>query len=45
MEVLILVLPNFSKPFILDVDWSIKGVGVILSQKLRRHEQIIAYCK
>jgi hypothetical protein len=27
----VLVRPNFNKPFILDVDWPIKGVGVILS--------------
>jgi hypothetical protein len=26
----ILYRPNFSKAFILDVDWSIRGVGTIL---------------
>ncbi len=31
MEVPILVRPNFNKPFILNVDWFIKGVGAILS--------------
>jgi hypothetical protein len=42
-EAPILVRPNFNKPFILDVDWSIKGVGTIRSQKTKRQEQIIAY--
>jgi hypothetical protein len=27
----------------MDVDWSIRGVGAILSQKIERQEQIIAY--
>jgi hypothetical protein len=27
----ILVRPNFKEPFYLDVDWSTKGVGAILS--------------
>jgi hypothetical protein len=27
----VLVRPNFKKPFCLDVDWSPKGVGAILS--------------
>jgi hypothetical protein len=31
IEVPILVRLDFNKPFILDIDWSIKGVGVILS--------------
>jgi len=43
VEAPILVRPNFNKPFILDVDWSIKSVGAILSQKFGRHEQVIAY--
>jgi len=43
VEAHIIVRPYFNKPFILDVDWSIKGVGVILSQKSGRHEQVIAY--
>jgi hypothetical protein len=34
---------NFSQAFILDVDWFIKGVGAILSQKYERQEQVIAY--
>ncbi len=34
---------DFSQPFILDVDWSIKGVGAIPSQKLEKQEQVIAY--
>jgi len=29
----VLVILDFSKAFILDVDWSTKGVGVILSHK------------
>jgi hypothetical protein len=43
VEALVLVRPDFNKPFILDVDWSIKGVGAILLQNFRRQEQIIAY--
>ncbi len=31
VEVPILIRPNFSKAFTLDVDWSIWGVGAILS--------------
>jgi hypothetical protein len=31
IEAPILVKLDFNKPFILDVDWSIKGVGAILS--------------
>jgi hypothetical protein len=34
----ILVRPNFKEPFCLDVDWSTKGVGAILSQKEGRFE-------
>lgn len=34
---------DFLKTFILDVNWSIKGVGAILSQKTRRQEQVITY--
>jgi hypothetical protein len=34
---------NFTKPFIVDVDWSTKGIGVILSQYVSRNEQVIAY--
>jgi hypothetical protein len=36
VEAPILVKFDFNKPFILDVDWSIKGVGAILSQKFGR---------
>jgi hypothetical protein len=39
----ILVRPDFRKPFCLDVDWSIKGVGAILSQKEGRFERVVAY--
>jgi hypothetical protein len=43
IEAPILVKLDFNKPFILDVDWSIKGVGVILSLNFARQEQIITY--
>ncbi len=33
IEAPILVRPDFEKPFILDVDWSRNGVGLVLSQK------------
>jgi len=33
VETPVLVGPNFTKSFILDVNWSIRGVGAILSQK------------
>jgi hypothetical protein len=39
----ILVRPNFKESFLLDVDWSTKGVGAILSQKEGRFERVIAY--
>jgi len=39
----ILISKNFTKPFVLDVDWSTKGVGAILSQWVSKNEQIIAY--
>ncbi len=39
----ILVRPDFKKPFCLDVDWSTKGVGAILSQREGRLEQVVAY--
>jgi hypothetical protein len=35
-----LVRPNFKKTFILDVEWSIKSVGIIMSQKLGRQEEV-----
>jgi hypothetical protein len=39
----VLVRPNFREPFCLDVDWSTRGVGAILSQKEGRFEKVIAY--
>jgi hypothetical protein len=39
----VLTRPNFEKPFCLDVDWSPKGVGAILSQKESRMERVVAY--
>lgn len=39
----ILVRPNVTNAFILDVGWSTKGVGVVLSQKEGRFEQMVAY--
>jgi hypothetical protein len=35
VEAPILIKLDFNKPFILDVDWSIKGIGAILSQNLK----------
>jgi hypothetical protein len=43
IEAPILVRHDFERPFILDVDWSIKGVGLVLSQKQDKHECVIAY--
>jgi hypothetical protein len=43
LEAPILIRLDFNKSFILDVDWSIKGVGAILSQKFGKQEQVIAY--
>jgi len=40
---LVLIQPNFKKPFCLDVDWSSKGVDAILSQKEGRMERVVAY--
>jgi hypothetical protein len=34
----ILILFYFIKPFILDVNWSTKGVGAILPQRARKNE-------
>ncbi len=39
----ILIKFDFTRAFILDVDWSTRGVGAILSKKERRNERIIAY--
>jgi hypothetical protein len=41
----VLVRPNFREPFCLDVDWSTRGVGAILSQKEGRFERVIAYAR
>jgi hypothetical protein len=43
VEAPILVRPNFEKPFCLDVDWSMKGVGAVLSQREGRFEKVVAY--
>jgi hypothetical protein len=40
---LMLMRLAFSRTFILDVDWSTKGVEAILSQEDGRMEHIIAY--
>jgi hypothetical protein len=39
----ILVQPKFIKAFILVVDWSIKGVNVIMSQWKGCNEKVVAY--
>ncbi len=39
----VLVRPDFKGSFCLDVDWSTKGVGAILSQKEGRFKRVIAY--
>jgi hypothetical protein len=39
----ILTRPDFKRSFCLDVDWSPKGVGAILSQKEGRFEKVVAY--
>jgi hypothetical protein len=43
VEAPILVRPDFKEPFCLDVDWSTKGVGAILSQREGRCEKVVAY--
>ncbi len=43
VEALVLVKPDFNKPFILDFDWSIRGVEAILSQKAGGQKEVIAY--
>jgi hypothetical protein len=43
VEAPILVRPNFERPLCLDVDWSTKGVGAILSQREGRFEKVVAY--
>jgi len=39
----VLIRPDFDKQFCLDVDWSPKGVGAILSQKEGKKERVVAY--
>jgi len=39
----VLTRPNFKQTFWLDLDWSPKGVGAILSQKEGKFERVIAY--
>jgi len=39
----ILTRPDFRRTFWLDVDWSPKGVGAILSQKEGKFERVVAY--
>ncbi len=38
-----LTRPYFKRTLWLDVDWSAKGVGAILSQKEGRFEKVVAY--
>jgi len=39
----ILVCLDFQRPFCLDVDWSTKGVSVVLSEKEGRFEKVVVY--
>jgi len=39
----VLIRPDFEKQLCLDVDWSPKGVGAILSQREGRKERVVAY--
>jgi hypothetical protein len=43
VEAPILIRPDFGKAFYLDVDWSPKGVGAILSQREGKLEKVVAY--
>ncbi len=43
VDALVLTRPDFKRTFWLDVDWSPKGVGAILSQKEGKFERVIAY--
>jgi hypothetical protein len=38
-----LIWPDFKKQFCVDVDWSPKDVGAILSQKEGKLEKVLAY--
>jgi len=37
------IWPDFKKQFCFDVDWSPKGVGAILSQRMGKLEKVVAY--
>jgi len=39
----VLIRPDFKRTFYLDVYWSSKGVGAILSQKEGKFEKVVAY--
>jgi len=43
VEAPILVRLDFKEPLYLDVDWSTKGVGAVLSQREGRFEKVVAY--
>ncbi len=43
IEAPILVRLNFERPLILDIEWSIKRIGSVSSQKQNKHEFVIAY--
>jgi hypothetical protein len=43
VEAPILIQPDFKRSFCLDVDWSPKGVGAILSQREGKLEKVVAY--
>ncbi len=43
VDVPVLIRPDFKNFFCLDVDWSPKGVGAILSQKEGKFEKVVAY--
>ncbi len=43
VEAPILIRPNFKRLFCLDVDWSPKGAGAILSEREGKLEKVVAY--